>query len=77
MATSKSTFRGVLDRLIASPADAFAAIEAIGEIAADGADTVEHAWQERGAGRPWRVITKTLDSALHRIHQELKRVGYR
>jgi hypothetical protein len=74
--TTRSEFRHVLSKLIAMPEDAVTAIETIGELAAEASGEVESAWQSRSAGKPWRLIARTVFSATHRILKGFRSVGY-
>jgi hypothetical protein len=37
----------------------------------ESAGELESAWQDPGAGKPWEVIAKILDSAADRIEEKL------
>ncbi len=37
----------------------------------ESASELESAWQDKGAGRPWRIIAKVLEQAADRIEDKI------
>lgn len=72
---SSTIIKAALDRLVASPQDALNVLDALEDIALEGATTVEEAWSERSAGRPWRAISKTVERCRIGLRKRLYKMG--
>lgn len=43
---------------------------------AEDAERISADWQDRMAGRPWRMIARKLDAVAESIEKELRKMGY-
>lgn len=72
---ASADFRRLFQSTVASPQDALNALDALEDVAYESASEVEHSWQERGPGRPWRAIAQAVGRCRVTLRKRLYKMG--
>lgn len=72
---SSAEFRRVLGNMIASPQDALNALDGLEDICHEAIAEVEHNWQERSPGRPWRALATSIGRCRVAVKKRLYKMG--
>ena len=72
---SSPDFRRVFQSMVASPQDALNALDALEDVCHEGASEVEHAWQERSPGRPWKALASSIGRCRVALRKRLYKMG--
>ena len=72
---SSADFRRVFQSMVASPQDALNALDALEDVSHEAIAEVEHNWQERAPGRPWRALATSIGRCRVALGKRLRKMG--
>lgn len=68
-------YESFLRNSIASPQDALNAMDALENVCHQAVSEVEHNWQERAPGRPWRALSTAIGRCRVAVKKRLYKMG--
>ena len=72
---NRMEIRRVMRTFVASPSDAMMVLDELEDLSHEAVAEVSHAWQDRSAGRPWRIISSAVGRCRVGLLRRLKKMG--
>lgn len=72
---SSAEFRRIFQSAVASPQDALNALDALEDVCHEAVAEVEHNWQERAPGRPWKRLSAGIGRCRVALRKSLYKMG--